>query len=254
MAYSNKSRQRSYGGPNNRDPLLDTGIPGVIVSRAVKKGCKRVVVSAAFQIKQTVGTPESVMRYVGSLFEGALADNPDEAYRRFSGFLRKAMAIRRYAETFYAQEAYPTVRLHFDDVPQSVVDATPEPPAMDLRAIMDSFDPPACTPGEPEHDLDALALQDASLDRRRPAVTMNGHRLTFHSLVAQGVKVYVPAQMGRGRDHWWLSVATEGDPVLDEVYDADHGGDSQASLREAWLYLISLLREHPAPPKCRYMR
>src|SRR5690554_2373018 len=157
------------------------------------------------------------------------------------------MAIRRYAESFYARDTHPTVRLHFDDVPQSIVDATPEPPAMDLRAIMDSFDPPACTPGEPGRDLGALvlALQDYSLDRRRPAVTLNGHRLVFSSLVAQGVKVYIPAQMGRGRDHWWLTVGTAGSPILDELYDADYGGDCQAALREAWLYLISLLREHP---------
>ncbi|ABM21082.1 hypothetical protein Maqu_4231 (plasmid) [Marinobacter nauticus VT8] len=244
---SRPSQHKGYGGPNNRDPLLDTGVPGVIVSRAIKKDQKRVVVSAAFQMGQPGGKPKPVMRYVGSLFEGALADDPLDACRRFSGFLRKAMAIRRYAESFYERGEYPASRLHYDDVPGSIVEMVPEPPVMDLRAIMDSFEPGHAS-GESEADLDGLALtlQGYTLERRRPPIVFNGHRLTFHSLMAEGVRVFVPEQMGRGRDHWWLTVDTEDGQILDEIYDGDHGGGSQTSLREAWLYLVSLLRAHPA--------
>lgn len=244
---SRPSQHKGYGGPNNRDPLLDTGVPGVIVSRAIKKGQKRVVVSAAFQVGQPGGKPKPVMRYVGSLFEGALADDPLDACRRFSGFLRKAMAIRRYAESFYERGEYPASRLHFDDVPGSIVEMVPEPPIMDLRAIMDSFEPGHAS-GESEADLNGLALtlKGYTLERRRPPIVFNGHRLTFHSLMAEGVRVFVPEQMGRGRDHWWLTVDTEDGQILEEIYDGDHGGGSQTSLREAWLYLVSLLRAHRA--------
>ncbi|KXS53984.1 MAG: hypothetical protein AWU57_1621 [Marinobacter sp. T13-3] len=241
-----------YGGPNNRDPILDTGIPGVVISRSIKRGGKLLVVSAAFRFQSASGKPTPTMRYAGSIRETVFQKKPGMAHTRFAMALRDAWAIRRYAEQFYERDDYPSRRLHITDVPRDIIDNTPVPPPMDLETLFASYDVPTVEQPAPidtllDPEQLAVRLQGQPLSQPIPPVTLNGHRLTFHSLYVFGRRVYVPEQMGRGRDHWWLTVHTPTGPVRDEIYDEDCGDDPDHSLREAWLYLISLLRAHRPP-------
>lgn len=247
--FSVDKRERTPG--QGRDPLIDTGVTGVSISRSVRRNLKQVIITVDQMLQRPNKQVEARKRYVGTITEEALADDPIGQEQRFREMLQRGVAIRRYYNHQRANGIYPAKPYSFDDVPASIREKPVEMPDLDLQAIFDSYTvipkpiPPRTTGGDP--DALAVRLQSADLSQPQKAVYLEGRYIKFYRTDVEGFTFWLPRSLGRARDHWRIKCQHRDGWICDSVYDEECGGDLRASLKEAWLYLVSLYRSTEAP-------
>jgi len=124
------------------------------------------------------------------------------------------------------------------------------PDHIDVAEILDSY---MATPWKPrvrttggDPGLLAARLQQHDLTHLHKLVYLNGFPLRFRKRYCEGQTLYLPKEIYRARGEWRLRVFHAGGIFTDTVTDDECYGSVEESLRQAWLYLISEIRQcHP---------
>ncbi|EAZ98135.1 hypothetical protein [Marinobacter sp. ELB17] len=242
--------KRNRGLGFERDPLIDTGYTGVVLSRTSKPAGKRVEVSAMQMVRLPDGRIDSRNFYAGSIKEESVMDDPVGQSTRLHELIRKAVAARRYYNRQRSLGVYSTAAYKYLEVPDDIRRQHVEAPDLDIVAIMDSFIvvPRERRPKTTFGDPDALAarLQARDLTEPHADVWLEGRNVKFYKRLVEGRTFFIPTGLYRARGEWRVRVIHTEGVFSDSVPDADCEGCMLTGLREAWTYLVSLYREYPA--------
>jgi len=230
-------------GPE-KDPVIDSGHTGVLISRTASAGNKAIVVT----VQQTIAPPNRPLNhshlYVGRIPESAVLEGGAQA--RLNHLLRKAISIRRVYNRFRSEGGHPSDFLRHKNVPDDILKTPVQMPNLDVCEIMDSFivKPrpfvPRTTGGDPE--ALSVTLQQQSLLSPLSSCWLNGHELKFRETLVEGSRFFLPKQLFRARGRWRVRVYHSEGIFDDSVMDEEFGGDLNQSLPIAWTYLVSTLR------------
>lgn len=228
-----------------RDPLVDTGVTGVTVTRTTRGSGKCIVVNA-HQMIVVNGVSEARTFYAGSISEQALSDDPLRQEQKFIRLLREAVAVRRFYNHQRALGITLGAAYKYEDVPSGIKREPVDLPPLNIYSIMDSFVcvakvSPRTTGGDPG----ALAgqLQRADLSEPQRNVWLEGRCIKFYARKVEGRTFYLPSSVFRARNEWRIRVFHRDGVINDAVPDSEHGGDLSASLQEAWVTAVSYYRE-----------
>ncbi|WP_138437840.1 hypothetical protein [Marinobacter shengliensis] len=243
-------RERTEG--IERDPLVDSGVTGVVVSRSTRNGYKTVPVTTNYSLRDSSGRVRNMNYYVGSISERADGLGRSDQQQKFQDSLRKAIDVRRFYNRLRSQGIYPTTHLRHEDVPADIKRMPVDlPDYLDIEEILDSYMATPWTPiakttgGDPE----ALAaqLQKRDLSTPHKQVYLNGFGLRFHRRTYEGKTLYLPKELYRARGEWRVRIFCVDRIFTDAVTDEECEHDIDAALHSAWTLLISEIRQSEAP-------
>ena len=236
-----------------RNPLVDCGATGVVISRNTRKGYKVVTVTTHMSVEHPSGGLQTTNYYAGGISERSDITNPVKLQEKFEQLVRNAVAVRRFYNHLRSKGLYPSKAIKLEDVPESIQRRPFEiPEHLNIVEIMDSYmavpwtPVPRTTGGDPGKL--AAALQAHDLSHPHKLVYLNGFALRFIRRIEEGKLLYLPKELYRARGEWRLRIFHEEGVYSDSVTDAECGFDSGQSLKEAWQYLVSQLRHLKAPP------
>lgn len=231
-----------------RDPLLDTGFTGVLISRQASKGQKRIVVTVGLTTPTKQGNVEGRRMYVGCISESVFLSTPRAMERHLSTLLGKAVAIRRYYNRLRSRGHSIHKPIPFADVPDDILAQPHTLPNLDLAEIFDSYCVPSSQTGRftTQGDPGALAarMQSWDLRQKNPAVYLEGRNVKFREVNVEGHTLYLPRGLYRARNEWRVRVTHTEGVFSDSMRDT---GDLHENLNQAWKYLVSLFRSLPSP-------
>lgn len=235
-----------------RDPLVDCGVTGVVISRCTRKDYKTVVVTANITIQKPDGALSATNFYSGSISERSEETDPLSQEQTFRNLVKRAIEVRRYYNQLRSQGMYPAEMIRHEDVPEDILEQPVElPEHLDITEIMDSFMagpwvPVVRTTGGDPAKL-AASLQCHDLAKPHKLVYLNGFSLRFRRIEVEGQTLYLPKELYRARGQWRIRIFHAGGVFEDSISDDEYWGDSNKALAEAWIYLISEVRQLEAP-------
>jgi hypothetical protein len=250
-------RARSPGG--ERDPMTDCGVTGVMISRGSYQGYKRLVVTSHYAYQEPNGNLHRAQYYAGSISERSEQSGLVSLQQALLQHLRRAIDVRRHYNRLRSQGVYPGGPLSHEDVP-SDIRAMPVsiPKHIDVAEILDSY---MATPWKPrvrttggDPSLLAARLQQHDLTHPHKLVYLNGFPLRFRKRHCEGQTLYLPKEIYRARGEWRLRVFHAGGIFTDSVTDDECQGSIDESLRQAWLYLISEIRQSTSYSESQHFR
>jgi len=251
--YAVDKRKRAPG--KQRDPVIDTGFTGVVISRSAKENRKVVHISALQAIKGASGGPKMRNRYLGGISEKSFEEDPEGQQRKLNNLLKEAIAVRRYYRQQRGLGIYPEHPFGIEDVPEDILRQPAQLPDLSIEEILDSFAiiPRVLTPKTTGGNPEALAakLQAFSLYEPHKPVRLEGRYIRFYDSVFGGRVIYKPKQLFRVRNGWRIKIDHRDGYFNDLVSDDEFGGDSDKSLHAAWQYLISNYRALELPEEGR---
>lgn len=242
-------RARSPGG--ERDPMTDCGVTGVMISRGSYQGYKRVVVTTYYAYETPDGDLRRTQYNAGSISERSEQSSLASLQQALIGHLRKAIDVRRHYNRLRSQGLYPKKPLNHDDVPEDIrVMPVTIPKHIDVAEILDSY---MATPWQPrvrttggDPELLAAHLQQHDLTHPHKLVYLNGFPLRFRKRLCEGHTLYLPKEIYRARGEWRIRLFHADGTFTDSVTDEECQGSFDESLSQAWLYLISEIRQASA--------
>ncbi|GBO90210.1 hypothetical protein [Marinobacter salsuginis] len=250
-------RARSPGG--ERDPMTDCGVTGVMISRSSYQGYKKVVVTSHYAYQQPDGDLQRTQYYAGSISERSEQSNLVSLQTVLLQHLRKAIDVRRHYNRLRSQGIHPQKPLSHDDVPADIR-AMPAtiPEHIDVAEILDSY---MATPWKPrvrttggDPELLAARLQQHDLTHPHKLVYLNGFSLRLRKRHCEGQTLYLPKEIYRARGEWRIRLFHADGIFTDSVTDDECQGSIEESLRQAWLYLISEIRQSSAYSEAQNFR
>lgn len=247
---SNRSRfsvdRRNKSPGCERNPLIDTGVTGVVISRNTPENRKVISIHCAQQIRIPNGRVISTQYYAVGINEHRFLSDPHGASVLFHEALKKSVYVRRYYNHLRSQGEHPSARIYFEDVPLSIRRQSIDVPDFDLAELVDSFVaiPKPFKPHTTGGDPSALAVQLQALDLQMPQkiVWLNGFHLRFRPTEVEGHRLYLPKELYRARGEWRIRIYHEEGIWEDAVEDSPGASDCTVALTNAWTYLISQLR------------
>lgn len=234
-----------------RDPLLDTGFTGVTISRSVRRGQKALVVAADQSVEQTNGKIAHSPRYIGAITDRDVQRADVDPQEKLTELLTKAVAVRRYYNAQRAKGIYPAMPYRYSDVPATFRRQPVELPQIDVYDLFDSYFviprpvQPATTGGDPAALV--AKLQASDLTQPQKYCYLNGRFIRFAPTELDGRTFYLPKQLYRSQNQWRIKLPHRDGWFCDAIHDSEFGADPEASLKEAWQYLVSLFREYEPP-------
>lgn len=244
--------QRARSPGVERDPLIDTGVTGVKVSRISREGKKVVTVSTQVTVKKPDGSLHFTNWYAGGITERAVETDPMAQERELFRMLRRAIDVRRYFRRLRSEAQYPAAMIRYDDVPEDIRQQPVELPNLDLVAIMDSF---MVSPWQPTirttgGDPEALAatLKNSDLEEPQKKCWLNGHQIRFSKTVIEGRTLFLTKTLFRTRGKWRIRIYHVEGIFEDAVTDAECHSDMMQSLQRAWRHLVDRLISLEACP------
>ncbi len=235
-----------------RDPLVDCGVTGVVISRSTRKDYKTVVITANITVQKPDGELTATNFYSGSISERSEETDPRSQQQTFRDLVKRAIEVRRYYNQLRSQGLYPAEIIRHEDVPEDILNQPVElPEHLDINEIMDSFvagpwEPVVRTTGGDPAKL-AASLQCHDLAKPHKLVYLNGFSLRFRRMEVEGKTLYLPKELYRARGQWRIRIFHADGIYEDSISDDEYWGDSDKALAEAWAYLISEIRQLEAP-------
>lgn len=247
---SNRSRfcvdRRNKSPGFERNPLIDTGVTGVVISRNTPKNRKVISIHCAQQIRIPTGRVISTQYYAVGINEQRFLSDPHGASALFHEALKRSVYVRRYYNHLRSQGKHPSARIYFEDVPLCIRRQSIEVPEFDLAELFDSFVaiPKPFKPHTTGGDPSALAVQLQALDLQVPhkMAWLNGFHLRFRPTEVEGHRLYLPKELYRARGEWRIRIYHKEGIWEGAVEDSSEAAGCTVALTDAWTYLISQLR------------
>lgn len=252
------NRARSPGF--ERDPLIDSGVSGVFVSRSSRKDYKIINVVAQVTMQDSHGDLSYQNYYAGGISERSAPTSQGAQQQQFESLIQRAVVVRRYYNQLRSNGLYPRKVITYDDVPDAIrQQPVTIPDHLDLVEILDSYvvrewTPVIRTTGGDEVKL-TVELQNHNPASPHKNVWLNGFQLKFKRGVHEGRTLYLPRYLYRARGEWRIRIIHKDGIALEAVSDEEAGGWTE-SLNQAWTFLFSELRQlvAPEPSTKRYAR
>lgn len=249
-------RKRSPG--NERDPLVDSGYTGVMISRNSRKGYKEIAVSSQITIQNPNGSLKHSTFYSGSVSEAARITEPEYQQQKLEFLIHSAVVVRRYYNRLRSNGEYPAGPLRLEDVPNDIrLAPVVIPKRLDVTAILDSYvvrewkPTVRTTGGDPGKLVAALQAHHPEIPYKR--ILLNGFQIRFIESVAEGQTFYLPKSVYRARGCWRLRIIHRHGIYQDEFTDDNHSRDMLRSLLAAWCSFFAELLHLEAPePNTRW--
>lgn len=242
-----------------RIPILDTGHRRIHLSRITRYSQNRSAAYKAIAVlsAQTVvrdGKAVTIKTPMGEISEPTYRKKPKESVRRFYRFLDDALAISHYIDQELEQGRTPAELIHVDDLPAPRTPAEGSWSHLSLSKLFESFSPPTpqFQPSTTNRNPEAVAaeLQQADLRQPRKPVALNGFHMKFKPTQIGSETFYLPTGICRVRAGWRVFLRHQDGIWHDYLEDDTQGTPVSDSLRDAWQYLISEMR-NCAPPRQR---
>jgi len=230
-----------------RDPLMDTGVTGVVVVRDSRDGRKAISVHA----RQSVDTHDerSAHRhwFCGSVSEFRYEEDPEYWQGRIERMICEAVAVRRYFNYLVSVGNRPSEILKYRDVPLEFRRQPYKVPNILLEDLFNSYSlPPDQVYGKMGRGGNqvqrAVELQNRDLRKPYPKTYLNGFSISLSPHEVDGETVYLPRALSRTPTGWMLRIRHRDGFFIDEYEDSPGQESAFDSLSGAWEYLISQYR------------
>lgn len=242
-----------------RIPILHTGHRRIHLSRITRYSQNRASAYKAIAVlsAQTVvrgGEAVTIKTQMGEISEQTYRKKPKESASRFYRFLDDALAVSRYLDQALEPDRVPEKLIHVEDLPASWKRAEGNWSHLSLSKLFDSFSAPTpeFQPSTTNRNPEAVAaeMQQADLRQPRKPVALNGFHMKFKPTLIGSQTFYLPTGIVRVRDGWRVFLRHQDGVWHDYLEDDPLGIPVCDSLRDAWQYLISEMRNW-APPRQR---